>query len=296
MDISIMYHYVQNPTTFKGSVPISIKNFRKQIELLSRDFKFIEPDELLKPSVENRCVITFDDGTKDQYENAYKILKEMGIPAYFTVMSVVFTEQTIPVFHLVHNVLHYYNSKDIFDELNKNFNLPDLSSAHKFYYYEQDIYRRYIKYLFNFVLSEDISREYLTYKILKKYSNLNKFIDDFYISKNEFKEMDKNGMTLGVHAHKHLAFSGNSQQFFKDEIQPCINFMKNELNINPKWYTPAFGGGEGLVEMKKGLEPLLVENGIKGAFTTESGVNKYHSTFWFKRYDCNKIKNEIIIG
>lgn len=285
-----MYHYVRDPETFKGSVPISKKEFRHQMEQLVKKFDIVSPDDLEKRTTKNRCVITFDDGTKDQYENAYQVLKEMGLPGYFTVMSGPFVDKQIPVFHLVHTLLSNWDDDEIWSELKENYSLPDLSNAHNFYSYENSISRRYIKYLLNFAWNTEASRKFLLKKINEKYQDLNAFINSYYISPNEFIEMNHNGMTIGVHAHKHKGFGGLGQDFFKEEISPCIEYMKTELKICPYWYTPAFGGGENKTEMRIELEGLLKENGIKGVFTTQEGINNGLESYWMNRYDCNQFE------
>lgn len=293
MDIALMYHYVRNPETFKGSVPVSKEKFRWQMEQLVKKYDIVSPDDLVNNSNTNRCVITFDDGTKDQYENAYSILKEMGLPGYFTVMSGPLVNKEIPIFHLVHILLSEFNDEETFKEIKTNFDLPDLSNAHNIYAYEHNISRRYIKYLLNFAWTPTQSEEYLKQKVTSKYNNLNQFINDFYILPNEFKKMSKDGMTIGVHAHKHIGFTGDGEQFFKDEIKPCMNFINENLNIVPQWYTPTFGGGENKNKMKENLEGVLKRNGVKGVFTTNEGVNKASNSYWLNRFDCTKFNKAL---
>lgn len=283
-----MYHYVRDPETFKGSVPVSKEKFRWQMEQLSRKYEIVSPDDLSKSSNKNRCVITFDDGTKDQYTNAYQVLKEMGLPGYFTVMSGPLIDKEVPIFHLVHNLLSEFSDDEIWEEIQSYVTLSDITAANDIYSYESNIKRRYIKYLLNFVWSSKESKKYISNKFKEKYNNKEKFINHFYITEDEFKEMYNNGMTIGVHANKHRGFSGQGLKFFKEEIKPCIDFMQNNLNIKPHWYTPAFGGGENKDSMRKELKEILIHNGIQGAFTTNEGIIEGIDSYWLNRFDCNQ--------
>lgn len=74
MDLVIMYHYVMKPEEFKGSVPISLEKFREQIIYGKENYQVTIPSVV--SSEQNNFLITFDDATKDQYTNAYRILKE----------------------------------------------------------------------------------------------------------------------------------------------------------------------------------------------------------------------------
>ncbi|MFJ7825263.1 polysaccharide deacetylase family protein [Psychrobacillus sp. NPDC096623] len=288
-DIAIMYHYVRNKSEWIGSVPIEVAEFRAQVEWAAKNYEIVTPDDLGKKSSKPKCVLSFDDATKDQYYNAFEMLTEMGIPAYFTVMSGPLVEKKIPIFHLVHTILSNFSDEEIWKELNACFDIPDLTLLSDYYQYEPSIYRRYNKYVFNFLWSENQSRKFLEGKLFELYGSTEKFIEDFYISKGEFLKMKASGMSIGVHCVNHLPYGGEAQLFYENEIEPCARFIKNELGITPRWYTPAFGGGENTQQMISQLEPILKSNNFIGAFTTVQGYNNGHSSFWLNRIDCNKL-------
>lgn len=291
-DIVIMYHYVREKESWTGSVPISPEVFRKQIEWAKENYEIISPDDMNKITKKPKCIISFDDATKDQYTIAYKILKELDVPGYFTVMSAPLESGVVPIFHLVHTVLSHINDEEVWNELNAKFEIPDLTEKSAYYSYEPNVYRRYNKYVFNFLLDEQSCRRYLEEKVEKLYGSIQSFIKAFYISIEDLVEMKENGMTLGVHCVKHLPYKGDAQEFYNTEIAPCKVFMQQELGITPKWFTPAFGGGENAIQMRAELEPILRANGFKGAFTTiEDYTILNNNNFWFNRFDCNRLKS-----
>lgn len=286
--IAVMYHYVCEPTSWLGSVPISPERFERQLILLQQNYSIISVDNLSKITDKPKCVITFDDATRDQYLNAFPILKKYDIPAYFAVMSSPLEHKVIPTFHLVHAVLSHYTDYELWKEIkSKNLNI-DLERAHQYYSYEQSIERRYIKYLLNFVLSEEQSRDYLIEKLKPFYKNSRDFIKKMYIQPEELKEMREAGMTIGVHCVNHLPYTSPAKKFFEKEIEPCIRYMKNTLKITPEWYTPAFGGGIRAQEMREELEPYLKPH-FKGVFTTQPGNFKL-GDYWLNRIDCNQLE------
>lgn len=286
LDVAVMYHYVR-PKDWKGIVPLEPEKFEEQIDLLSKSYEIISPEDLHKPrGLRPRCILTFDDGTKDQYTNAFSIMKKKGVPGYFTVMSGPLKNKVVPIFHLVHIVLSFHSDEEIWNELSSMYDVssvPDLSSC---YHYEQDMYRRYNKYTLNFLLTAAEARSYLFDKAIKIFGSSDEIIDQYYVNKNEFLEMKSQGMTIGVHGNYHIPYSGDAADFFINEIEPCVEFMRNELSIEPRWYTPAFGGGENQKNMVTDLEPILREHGFQGAFTTTAGKNNGLSSFWLNRYDC----------
>jgi peptidoglycan/xylan/chitin deacetylase (PgdA/CDA1 family) len=81
----LTYHRVTDvPDPFFGGVPV--QDFRRQMEMLRAYFNVFPLEELVvrmaKGDVPPKAVaITFDDGYRDNYQNAFPILKQLGLPA-----------------------------------------------------------------------------------------------------------------------------------------------------------------------------------------------------------------------
>lgn len=286
-DIVVMYHYIGDKENFKGSVPLEEKDFENQIELLSKHYEIVLPEEYNKNTSKPKCILSFDDATKDQYINAFRIMKKKGVPGYFTVMSGPLEDKIIPIFHLVHIVLSNYSDKEIFEMLMSKFQIDNIHEQSNYYSYEQDIFRRYNKYILNFILSEKESRLILEKLIKEKFGNIDTVINNYYMSINDLIKIKNAGMTIGVHCVNHLAYNGDPLSFYNLEIEPCKRFIYEKLHINPIWYTPAFGGGEQKQLMKEQLEYLLKVNNFKSVFTTNKGFNNGLADYWINRVDCN---------
>ena len=73
---------------------VSLKVFLKQIDFLERNFHITGLDEAVKdfssrrrPAAKTSVVLSFDDGSIDNYEVVFPILKKRGLPAAFFVSS-----------------------------------------------------------------------------------------------------------------------------------------------------------------------------------------------------------------
>lgn len=291
-DLIIMYHYVMEPEQWKGSVPISPENFKKQVLWAKKHYEIVKPEDMHKPTTKPKCIISFDDGTKDQYINAFNILRELEVPGYFTIMYGPLKLKKIPVFHLVHTVLSYFDDQVIWNEISSKVNQDEIRSRSKIYSYETNKYRRYVKYLFNFYFEENESRIYLEEKVISIYGSLEKFIEGFYISEQEILEMDNAGMSIGIHCVNHLPYGGNALEFYNKEIAPCKNYLEKLLSKEVKFYTPAFGGGENAADMHENLHPILHQKGLIAGFTTQNGLTNLQQGFWHNRIDCNQLNCE----
>lgn len=296
MNLAIMYHYVRDPDKWRGSVPISPKAFEQQIDQLSKSYEFVLPDDLNKKTAKPKCVLTFDDATKDQYEIAFDIMRRKGIPGYFSIMSGPLVEQEVPVFHLVHASLSLYDEEFLWNELRFQLTPEEilkLDAANELYAYEQSETRRYLKYALNFVLDAKRSKLFLEEMVYSRFGSKQTFIDNMYISIEEFRKMQQAGMTLGVHCVHHTPFDSHAEEYFEKEIAPCAEFIREQFNIQPTWYTPPFGGGERKALMMESLGKILLSNGYKGAFTTNSGFIDDTTSFWLNRIDCKWIEKDI---
>ena len=84
----LVYHRVGNNYEFPSDVGLTTtKDFEKQIRYLRRRYELISLGELGRALHEgasipaNAAVLTFDDGYRDSYLNAFPILKRYGVPA-----------------------------------------------------------------------------------------------------------------------------------------------------------------------------------------------------------------------
>ncbi|MFH1245908.1 MAG: polysaccharide deacetylase family protein [Candidatus Omnitrophota bacterium] len=82
--IVLMYHRV-NDDLPAGELVMPTRLFRRQMEYLRGDFRVIGAEEMLEIKKQHkgkpRVMITFDDGYRDNYTNAFPVLKELGLTA-----------------------------------------------------------------------------------------------------------------------------------------------------------------------------------------------------------------------
>lgn len=88
----ITYHRIRDDNIDRD-ISVSIKNFEKQMKYLANNYNIISIDDLLKNINRHKInfldniAITFDDGFKDNYTNAYPILKKYRLPITIFLIS-----------------------------------------------------------------------------------------------------------------------------------------------------------------------------------------------------------------
>lgn len=71
-------------------ISCSSDEFRREMEFVARNFDVVTFNDIAKNGAESYrrpLVVTFDDGYKDNYDVAFPILKEVGMPAVFFVTT-----------------------------------------------------------------------------------------------------------------------------------------------------------------------------------------------------------------
>ena len=81
----LMYHRINDDLNCLG-LSVTPEIFRKQIKYIKKNYKIVGMDRAIevlssKNTDNNYCVITFDDGYRDNYDNAFPILKRYQVPA-----------------------------------------------------------------------------------------------------------------------------------------------------------------------------------------------------------------------
>lgn len=116
LPLVIGYHQVAErcPTPnrhLNPSMLISRRMLEHHLDWIGRRFRFVSLDELGarleegKPFDEPAAAVTFDDGYRDVYDNAFPVLKRKGIPAAFFVVTDLIGTSRMQIYDKLHLLL-----------------------------------------------------------------------------------------------------------------------------------------------------------------------------------------------
>jgi len=322
--IIVNYHYVHDPQkqSAVGEVfPCVLKDFNKQIKYLSENYKIVSIPELYeavraqqeglpaealalpKPPAKRRsakagkfCAITFDDGLKDNYQNVLPVMKKYGVTGTFFIITSSF-EGKMSIAHKVHAIRSQLKVDDLiglyrdfmplnYPEFFKKYPIPTDYFLDKKEKYDDMITSNLKTTLTR--LPAKVTDSFL----LSVFKNLDwsekKRTSKLFMSKEEVKTLEKEGMTIGSHGFSHdslLAADNN-----KNEKDLFSSKETLEDFLNKKIITFSYPHGQYGPKHPALLKKLSFEYGVT---TQRRALKPNEDPMLLPRYDVNDLRDII---
>jgi len=266
---------------------VSESSFKKQMEFINRNYIIISLNSLIDAwkkgdldKCKKYCVVTFDDGWLDNYQNAYPILKQYNIPAtIFLATSYVGTNRWFWPDKLSH-LLKISNKQIILKYLKNEYS--ELSESNKifikFKYFIENNNSLEGRELIDAGI--ETFKEYPENEINKALNKLFRLLDvqlplkRITLNWEEIHEMSNNGISFGSHTCNHKILTTISTQEVDSELKESIKTIKAK-NIN---YVSVFCYPNG--NYNKTIESKVKDSGYEAAVTTkygfENAINQCH--------------------
>lgn len=226
----LLYHRVNddNDPFFGGT---HVKVFENHMAIISKYFNVIPLDELVDRAINNdlpsnAIAITFDDGYKDNYENAYPILKRYNLPATIFLTSGPI-ESKLPLWH-----------DRVFDAFRRT-KARNLLFAGKCYQLLSITDKNFVmnRVLQNLRECNIQERDKLIQHIISslEVSETSVLIDEM-LSWQDIKEMSENNISFGAHTVTHPILTQISLQEATNEIITSKRVIEKRLGMEVKLF------------------------------------------------------------
>lgn len=279
--VVLMYHRVLNDdechTSFSmNGIVVTTKTFTKQMNYLAKNFHIVAPEDFLNhmqnkvPFASKTCLVTFDDGWKDNFKNALPVLKEKKIPALvFLTTGFIGTGYHFWQTRLIRSLysLRAYVAQNP-DQQPKKLPAMKIDEISKIVHCSDQEFREKVQSFVASQKKEDISL------IEERIALLNKDIQskdeegvgyEEFLDWQEVKEMKKDGIWFGSHGISHRILPTLEVEELEKEISKSKEAIENKLGKD----TWAFSYPNG--DFSKVAVDAVRKSGYKLAFTTESG-------------------------
>lgn len=204
------------------AIMVDDQNFERQIRFIRKHFKVMTTRQLqdklasIRPDDEASCLITFDDGWRDNYDHAYPILKKHRVPA------------------LIFPAMNYIGKQDLFWQEALGHGIYQVFKT------DSDRARQFIQhhkldYLHDLDKPEQLEKIQNYVRVLKAldydeidaiFEQIGSLIGDIdfgaidgYLSPEQIAEMRRNGIEFGSHACSHRILTRLSDSALKEELE-----------------------------------------------------------------------------
>lgn len=298
MFIAVNYHYVRPSFTAKypGICGITPAQFRSQLCELGRHGTFISPLDLKRRIIDDAplpakaILITFDDGLKEQYEAAYPLLNELGIPGLFFVITKNMMEQTVATVHKIHLLRTIMPLADLISAVMKEARILGCTAvelteeekdiAHRHYSFETPEVAE-MKYYLNFKFN-NAQQENIIHNIFSRYFNESEVFKNLYFNNEQLQELGERGY-LGSHGHTHAPLSQLPGEELHSDMKASFQFL---LQFMSQLFAISYPYGN-FESCTTRVAEAAQKAGFACGFTMEkAGVRSFSHPFLLPRFDC----------
>jgi peptidoglycan/xylan/chitin deacetylase (PgdA/CDA1 family) len=298
----IMYHFIHHEgddPVFKGIPGLTESEFDKQLRYLCKDHEPISHHDLKKHirnpeyRLPDKCFyITFDEGLKQQFINAIPILNKYQVSASFYIPTMPLRDRKISLvekqrvcqytcFSTYRSFLNSFMESlfSLYPQMESEQLYPTQENinAYKSYLKEFDFYsdeERFYRKVRNDYLSVEIFEAVINKLFLGSYGSESEFIDRYYMTWEEIKNIESLNMVIGGHSHSHPMLDKLPISKMKSEIDLSLSVLDEKLKNKVDTYAYPYG------TYNKDVISYLKDTGIIYAFATgncdnESPVNPY---------------------
>lgn len=216
-----MFHYVRPIISCESSYPylphLNSFNLDHFVEFLDKfQDNILKPNEYffsIKNILSNQCrghLLTFDDGLIDHYKWVFPELKKRGLSGIFFVSTQMYEKDALLHVHKLHCLSGSVGYPSLKREFLKEFGedhsgvLSNIKSRSAYPY--DDPETAGFKYALNHLIPFSEVEEILDRIIIRVFGQPLK-ARDFYLTKEQAREMVEAGMYLGYHGHSHRPFA-----------------------------------------------------------------------------------------
>lgn len=297
----VNYHYIRNSFPQRGISGVTPELFENQLKMLLKEgYSFIAISEL-HSIIKTRntsnfpkkiCLITFDDGLAESFDNGLTILDSMGIPAIFYISTAVLSRSKV---HSVHK-FHWIQSKLEVEDVNsaipgeylkKIENIPAENYVNQYCWDTPDVAK--LKYLINFLLTPVQRHEVIDSLFSYLNGDEKNYSLELYLNSAQIKELGSRGY-LGSHGHNHEPLSCLGLEDLILELKTSMELLNSYERFSVESFSYPYGGATAVNEM---VVRMASECGYLSGMTMTRGFNDItqilNHPLSLKRFDANDI-------
>lgn len=294
----LTYHRITDEPDFQEPLKVSLSNFEKQIVYLKKNYRIVSGDELAEiirrkdPFPKNACLITFDDGWKDNFTNALPVLIKYGVPAIvFVSTDYVGTDKVFWHEQLALALMSLSGSIDIsrYGDCLSSWPQSVLKKVEVIATRPKHLRRRIINEMIEYLkgFDEEINRN-MAQELDALLGAGQTNSTSLMLSWEEISEMSKADIDIGSHGKSHSLLTHIGEGRVMSELIESKSIIEERVNRPVNFL--AYPNGNYNQEIKKAAQKA----GYLASFTCLPGINRFlDDVFVLKR---KHIHEELSLG
>ena len=284
--VGVNFHYVSDERhPYPGIHAISPADFERQLDVLAREYTFVSLQELRDASSRGRslparsCLLTFDDGLREQFDVVWPLLNRKGIAAAFFVNTRPAVDGVVSEVHKVHMLRSQVPPEDVDREITEECTAegwdigraawPDESVLEAQYPYDPPPARR-LKYLLNFVLAPAVRDRVIARCFERRFGPDSSVVPRLYMSTDMWAVLGAAGC-LGTHSHTHVPLATLDEDELKADIESSLQALRLHARCDVDAISYPYGGP---TAVSLAVERAAARSGLRFGFTMERAVNR----------------------
>jgi peptidoglycan/xylan/chitin deacetylase (PgdA/CDA1 family) len=263
------YHRVRDDETSVfdyGLWSATSGSFAEQLRFCKANADVIGPgdlsDILARPDDRSRYVlITFDDGYRDNYEVAFPILRDLGVPALFFVATGFIGTGKLPWWDEIARLACHAGTKQVTLPKWWDVGIPKGEST------ADTLLRKYKS-----LPSNDAERFLLAVADEVNAKSFGSPCPDLWMTWDMLREMQRKGMSIGAHTVTHPILSRATMARQQYEVETSCQHIIQEIGVQPSHFSyPVGGTGAFTMETMQ----CVKRAGFRFAYSHYSGMSRF---------------------
>ncbi len=274
--LAVNHHYFRSSSTGRGIYPTTPKALAGEVEQLRRRWRLGDQADIMQHchgggTVDPVCILTFDDGLKEQMR-ALALLDSLGVTAMYFVPTAPLLHRMVLDVHKLHMIRSRLSDMELAADLQQRFNFESYEFDDQLlavqYRYDEPVSRK-VKYFLNFVLDPSSRAKWTSLRFVEIFGSERAASEALYLSADDLKVLAR-GHSLGTHAHAHVPLAGLTVGQMQGEIEQSLDLLERLSGQRPLGISYPFGGKSAVSES---VFAMAQSCGLKYGFTMERGVN-----------------------
>lgn len=285
MLLAVNFHYIQPEGRFPypGIYPTPTDQLEDQLVELGRFFEFISGADLVEAVVDgvalpdHACLVTFDDGLKEQFFEAVPVLEKHGVSGVFFICTQPLVESIALNVHKMHRLRATRPPEQFLDEvlevadsigLSLDLEQVDDEAANQQYLYD-DLATKRIKYLLNHVIPFDGYERLIDVMFSREFDETT-FCREMYMDEEQIWVLSQKHM-VGSHSHFHCPLAILPYPTLRENLTRSRQILEVVTGRTVNVISYPYGGPTAISE---DVARAAREAGFVAGFTMERSVNQ----------------------